>query len=84
MCYVCTYMLDKTSTLDAAPPHKPRCQSVQYFTYWPVLGCFKNWNIVKFSNKNITSEDFKEIHQVVLDYIGYNMASLVQSHNFLP
>ena len=39
---------------------------------------FNNWNIITFSNKNTTSEEFEEIHQVVLDDISDNMALLVQ------
>ena len=31
-----------------------------------MLGSFNNWNIITFSEKNTTSEDFKNIYQVVL------------------
>ena len=44
----------------------------------PSLGLFNNWNIILFSNKNTTVEDFKEINQVVLDIISDNMKYLVQ------
>ena len=47
-----------------------------------VLGVLNNWNIITYSNKNTTSEDFKEINQVVLDGISDNMDSLVQSGRY--
>ena len=40
---------------------------------------YNNCNIVDLTPKSIPSEDFDEIHQVVLDGISENMASLVQS-----
>ena len=62
-----------------APPNQPFYQTVCNFTYYPILGVLNNWNIITFSNKNTTSEDFEDIHQVILDGISDNMASLVQS-----
>ena len=41
------------------PSHQPYYQPVQDFTYWPVLGCFKNWNSITISNKNTPSDDFE-------------------------
>ena len=52
------------------------------FSYWPVIGSFNNWNIITLSQKATTSEAFEEIHQVVLDGISDNMASLVQSGKY--
>ena len=72
-------MLDKPCVPGLAPPNQPYYQPVQDCTYWMVYGVFNNWNIVTFSNKNTTGEDFEEIHQVVLDGISDNMDSLVQS-----
>ena len=43
------------------------------------MGPYKNWNIINITLKSITSEAFDDIHQVVLDRITENMASLVQS-----
>ena len=40
---------------------------------------FKNCNIIELSQKSTSSDTFDEIHQVVLDKISDNMASLVQS-----
>ena len=43
-----------------------------------MLGPFNNYNIIKLSHKATTSEDLKEIHQVVIDVFSVNMASLVK------
>ena len=40
---------------------------------------YNNCNIVDLTPKSIPSEEFDEIHQVVLDGISENVASLVQS-----
>ena len=42
-----------------------------------MLGSFNNWNIIKFRNKTTPSEQFDEIHKVVIDGISDNMASLI-------
>ena len=42
------------------------------------MGPYKNWNIIELTPKSTHSEEFDEIHQVVLDGISENMASLVQ------
>ena len=72
-------MLYNTWAPGVAPPNQPFYQTVRNFTYCPILGVFNNWNIIIFSNINTTSEDFEEIHQVILDGISDTMASLVQS-----
>ena len=46
--YVFKYMLDKLWATRVSPSHKSCYQPVQDFTYWPVLGSFNNWNIIKF------------------------------------
>ena len=40
---------------------------------------YNNFNIIHLTQKSIPSEAFDEIHQVVIDGISENMASLVQS-----
>ena len=60
------------------PKQQPRYKHVTSFSYWTVLGSFKNWNVITLSQKSTTSEDFEEIHQVVFDGISDNMDSLVQ------
>ena len=47
-------------------------------TYWPVLCSCNSYNIIQFTNKATSSEDFDSAHKVVLDGISDNMASLVQ------
>ena len=46
--------------------------------YWSVLFSFNNWNIIQFINKTTSIEDFGTVHELVLDGISENMASLVQ------
>ena len=43
------------------------------------MGSYNNWNIIHLTQKSTPFEAFDEIHQVVLDGISENMASLVQS-----
>ena len=43
-----------------------------------MLGSLNNWNIIQFTNKIKSSEEFDELHKVVLDGISENTASLVQ------
>ena len=50
-------------------------------TYWPVLGPLNNYNIIQSSHKSTPSDTFDEIHQVFIDGISDNMASLVESVN---
>ena len=57
---------------------KARYQPVTNCTYWPVLGSYKNWNIIELTPKSTLFEEFDDIHQVVLDGISDNIASLVQ------
>ena len=78
----CTSMLDKPwisgLSSDEQEPYKP----VTNITYWPVLGSFNNWNIIKILQKSTLSDEFDEIHQVVLDGISDNTASLFESGNY--
>ena len=59
-----------------------RYKSVTKCTYWPVLGSFNNWNIIQLSQNSTPSDPFDEIHQVVLDGISDNMASLFESGKY--
>ena len=47
-------------------------------TNWPVLGSFRNWNIIQLPQKSTPYDVFDEIQHVVLDGISDNMASLVK------
>ena len=48
-------------------------------TYWQVLGLYKNCKIIELTPKSLPFEAFDDIHKVILEGIGENMASLVQS-----
>ena len=48
-CVACTSILYKPC-ISGIPPHEQeRYKPVTKCTYWPVLGSFKNWNIIQFS-----------------------------------
>ena len=57
-CVYCTSMLDKPWVCGLPLLQQPRYQPVTEFTYWPVLGSFKNWNIIALLYKATTSEAF--------------------------
>ena len=62
------------------PSDKQECyKPVNNCNYWPVLGSFKNWNIIQFSQKSTPSDTLDEIHRVVFNGMIDNMASLVES-----
>ena len=75
-------MLYKPWIPGLTPEKQPRYRPVIDCSYWPVLGSFNNWNIITLSHKATTSEAFEDIHQVVLDGISDNMASMVQSGKY--
>ena len=80
ICLCCMYIndwqiLDFWYTLKK----QARYQPVTDCTYWPVLGSYNNWNIIQLTPKSTPFEEFDEIHQIVIDVISDNMASLVQS-----
>ena len=58
-------------------------QPVTKCTYWPVLGSFNSCNIMQLSQKSTPFDEFYEIHQVVIDGISENMASLLQSGKYV-
>ena len=60
-----------------AHSEQPSYQTVLEQTYWSLLVTFNKWNIIKFTNKTKSSEEFDEAHKVVLDGINANMASLL-------
>ena len=79
-CVACTSMLYKPWIYGA--PLKKCYQPVTKCTYCPVLGSFKNCNIIQLSQESTPFDAFYEIHQVVLDKISDTMASLVQSGKY--
>ena len=75
-------MLDKPWISGIPSEKQERYKPVTKCTYWPVLGAFNTWHIIELSSKSTSSETFDEIHQVVLDGISDNKASLVKSGKY--
>ena len=78
----CTSMLYKPWIYGISSDKKELYKPVTKFTYWPLLVSFNNWNIIQLSPKSTSSDTFDEIHQVDLDGISDNMASLVESGKY--
>ena len=78
-CIACTPILEKPRISGIQSTKQARYQPVTNCTYCPVLGTYKNWNIIDLSPKSVPFEAFDEIHNVVLDGKSEIMASLVQS-----
>ena len=72
-------MLDKHWIYCIQSTKQARFEPIINCTYWPVLVPYNNWTIIDLTPKSIPSEAFYEIHQVFIDGISENMASLVQS-----
>ena len=70
-------MLDKPWAAGVNSNSQSFYQPVVDCTYWPVLGPLNNWNIVNFTIKTISSEEFDEVHHVLLDLISDNMDYLL-------
>ena len=81
-CIACISVLYKPWVSGIPSDKQDRYKPVTKCTYWPVLGSFGNWNIIQLSQKSTSSDTFDEIHQVVLDVISDNMASLVESGKY--
>ena len=69
------------------PPGIYHNQQQQYQTVvecklWPVLGSFDDCKIVNVDNKTTSSEDFDDVHKVVIYGISTNMESLVQTDKY--
>ena len=71
-------MLDKPWIYGIPSKKHTRYQHVTNFTYCKVMVSYNNCNIIELTPKSTAFEAFDEIHQVVLDRISDNMASLVQ------
>ena len=82
-CVSCTSMIDKPWISGILPDEKQRYKPVTKFNYWPVLWSFNNFNIIQFSHKSTPSDAFDEMHQVVLDLISDNTASLFESVKYV-
>ena len=55
-CTPCTSILGQPWIPGMTAHQKPCYQPVKYCTYWPVLGYFRNWNILKLSHNSKSSE----------------------------
>ena len=75
-------MLDKPCISVIPKDKQEHYKPVTKCTYWPVLGPLKNWNIIQLSHKSTPYDTCDEIHQVVLDGISENVASLVASGKY--
>ena len=81
-CVSCTSMIDKPWISGIPSDKQERYRLVTNCTYWSVLWSFNNWNIIEITQKSTSSDTFDEIHQVVLDGISENMASLFESGTY--
>ena len=81
-CVAFTSILDKSWISGISSDKQERYKPVTKCTYWPVLGSFNNCNIIQVSQKLTSSDTLDEIHQVVLDVISDNMASLFESGTY--
>ena len=81
-CVACTSILDKPWISGIPSYEQDRYKPVTKCTYCPLLCSFKNWNIILLSHKSTPSDAFDEIHQVVLEGISDNMASLFESGKY--
>ena len=77
-CVGCTSMLDKPWIYGILSKKHSHYQPVINFTYWPVMGSYKNWNIIELTPKSTPFEEFEAINKVFLDRIIEKMASFVQ------
>ena len=81
-CVACTSVLDKSWISGIPSDKQDRYKPVTKCTCWLVLGYFNNWNIIRLSSKSTSSDTFDDIHQVILDGISDNIASLVTSGKY--
>ena len=77
-CVDCTSMLEKTWSTGISHYEQPHYHPVLDCTYWPVLGYFKTYNMIIFTNKSTSSEHFGDIHKIILEGISDKMEYLVK------
>ena len=75
-------MLYKPWSPGVSHTKQPRYQIVLDCIYLPVLGSYNNWNIIKLTNKNTSSEYFDDIQKTLLDGISDNMESQLQTGKY--
>ena len=59
-CITCTNILVRPWFIFSELTRKPRYQHVEYCTYWPVLGSFKNGTLSKFPIKQQQNRTFMQ------------------------
>ena len=57
-CVLCTSMLERPWIYGIPSNKQSRYQPVTSCTYWPVLGSYKNWNIIELTQKSTPFEAF--------------------------
>ena len=78
-----TYSIDQPCITGLPAHQKLRYQLIKDCAYWPVLDSFNNCYILKLSHKETSSEEIDKVHQVVLDVISENMATLLQKGQYV-
>ena len=82
-CLECTNQLSKPWIHGVSPSEQPRYSNVVGCKYHSVLGNYNQWIIMDFSRDSDIDDDcFDEIHKILLDSIGTNMAELVEINSY--
>ena len=55
-----------------------------YCIYWPLLGTYYYWDIIKFSDKDNFVEDFDEFHRLFFDGTSEKLPLLRIGLNIMP
>ena len=84
VCVEFNKVMEKPYSLGVSNTENPRYYCFVECSYWPVLGTFKNCNIIIFTNKITSREDFDEDNKVLLDAISDNVESLVYTGKYVP
>ena len=75
-------MMNKSWEYKFESNKQPRYQPVVDCILFLVLGSFNNCNIIQFTIKTTSSEDFDVVHKLFLDGINENMASLIHLRKY--
>ena len=78
----CTTMIYKPWYPGVPQDQQPCYHMVLDSKYWPVWGIYNTCNIMNFTNKTTSSEDFNDNYKVVFDGISENMDLLVHTGKY--
>ena len=78
----CTTMMYKPWYPGVPQDQQPCYHMVLDSKYWPVWGIYNTCNIMNFTNKTTSSEDFNDNYKVVFDGISENMDLLVHTGKY--